>query len=732
MRAVICLLFCCLVARPAPAQSLAAGQAAHPIDYATAHLERVVDAVRSDEPMQVDAVLDEPAWMRARPATDFIQWEPRPGQPASEVTEARFVYDSRNLYVGVWCYDSRPEGIIVNELKEDFAGQEGDGFTLFLDTLGDRRSGLMFAINPAGARRDSEIFNDGDQNNQDWDGVWEAKARITSEGWFAEMVIPLKTLRFKSPASPEWGMNMTRRLRRANEDSHWSPLPRRYRVFKASLAGTLRGFDDLDQGRNLTVKPYVRAGPRESFSPGTVTSAFDFDAGLDLKYALTPSVKLDLSYRTDFSQVEADQQQVNLTRFSVFFPEKREFFLENRDLFNFGVRGGGAGGSGNNLLPFFSRQIGLSASGTPIPIIGGARVSGKARTYDIGLVAMRTEATDATPANTFLVGRLKKTLFTNSWIGTIVTNRNSTHPGDYNRVVGIDANVQLLQKLDVTSYWLHSQTPGVADGDAAKAVGVSWRDNDFTVSGQYEQVQAHFNPEVGFVRRRDNDHYAANVTVLPRIRHKYIRNFNVTAGADYYAKWRGGVETRQQDISGSAQFHNSSSITYKATHNWDRLIEPFDIRADVSIPVGDYDYMQQEVNFSLDRSRRASGGGRVIWGEFWDGHQTSAGVTLDLKPSHRLNLDVNYTVNKVTLPQGHFTTHLIVTRGLYAFSTHLFLNSFLQYNADTHQFSSNVRFNFLYRPLSDLYVVFNDRRDTTSGRLLERALTVKLTNLISF
>lgn len=732
MRAIVCLLMSCLAAPAAYAQSVPATAApAATVDYATAHLDRIVDALHIDEPVHLDGVLDEPVWTRVQPATDFIQWEPHPGQPASARTDVRFLYDDRNLYVGVWCYDPHPEGIIVNELKEDFAGQEGDGFTLFLDTLNDHSSGLMFAINPGGARRDSEIFNDGDQNNQDWDGVWDAQAHITGEGWFAEIVIPLKTLRFKSPASPEWGLNMTRRLRRTNEDSHWSPLPRRFRVFKASLAGTLRGLDGLDQGRNFTVKPYVTAGPSQNRVAGAVASTFDFDGGVDLKYALTPSSKLDVTYRTDFSQVEADQQQVNLTRFSVFFPEKREFFLENRDLFNFGVRGGGAGGATNNLLPFFSRKIGLSATGTPIPILGGARVSGKTRSYDVGLVAMRTEASGATPANTFLVGRLRKVLFRNSWLGLISTNRDATRAGDYNRVFGIDSNLQLKQKLDVTSYWLRSVTPGKSGGAGAKAVNVSWRDNNYNVTAQYEQVQANFNPEVGFIRRRDNDHYAVTANVLPRLNHRYVRNLTFGAGADYYAQWRGDLQTRQQDLSAGMAFHNSSTVNYKVTHNWERLAEPFGIRSNVAIPVGDFAFTQQEVNFSLDRSRRISGGGSVLWGGFWGGEQQSAVVTLDLKPTYRLNLDVNYTVNRVTLPQGDFTTHLLVTRALYAFTTHLFLNSFVQYNADTRQISSNVRFNFLYRPLSDLYVVFNDRHDNT-GLLLERALVVKLTRLLSF
>ena len=725
---------CCLAAPAAFAQGAPPALPALPVnhvDYTTAHRDRVVTALHIDEPVHVDGVLDEPMWTRVAPATDFLQWEPHPGEPASARTEARFLYDARNLYVGVWCYDPHPEGIIVNELKEDFAGQEGDGFTLFLDTLNDDRSGLMFAINPGGARRDSEAFNDGDQLNQDWDGVWDAQAYITSEGWFAEMVIPLKTLRFKTPPSSEWGLNMTRRLRRMNEDSHWSPLPRRFRVFRSSLAGTLRGLEGLDQGRNLTVKPYVTAGPSQHRVAGALNSAFDFDGGADLKYALTPSSKLDVTFRTDFSQVEADQQQVNLTRFSVFFPEKREFFLENRDLFNFGVRGGGAGGTANNLLPFFSRKIGLSATGTPIPILGGARVSGKTRSYDVGLVAMRTESTATTPANTFLVGRLRKMLFTNSWIGAIATNRDSSRAGDFNRVFGLDANLQLRQKLDITSYWLRSVTPGLSSGDGAKAVNVSWRDNDYNLTAQYEQVQANFNPEVGFIRRRDNDHYAVTAGVLPRLHNRHVRNLNFGAGADYYAQWQGDLQTRQQDVSAGLAFHNSSTVTYKVTHNWERLAEPFAIRSNVAIPVGDFEFTKQEMTFSLDRSRRISGGGSVIWGGFWGGEQTSAVITLDLKPTYRLNMDVNYTVNRVALPDGAFTTHLVVTRALYAFTTHLFLNSFVQYNADTRQLSSNVRFNFLYRPLSDLYVVFNDRHDTT-GLLLERALVVKLTRLLSF
>ena len=403
------------------------------VDYDTARFDKVVTAIRIDEEISLDGHLDEAAWDIAIPATDFAQQFPRPGEPSRNRTEARFLYDDDNLYVGAILYNVNPDNIVINELTEDFNQGQSDAIGVVLDTLGDQRSGFVFFVNPAGARKDGQIANDGQSDNFDWDGVWDVGVSQNGEGWIAEFRIPFKTLRFSNSPSQEWGLQMDRRVSDQREDSHWSPLPVRYRATRVSMAGTLRGLEGIRQGRNLKVKPFAVAGftqTRAGGDPlGDWNTGQNYDGGLDLKYGITQSLTLDATYRTDFAQVEVDQQQVNLTRFNLFFPEKREFFLENAGTFNFGPR------RERDLIPFFSRRIGLSDQGTPIPIVGGARVTGQIGRYDVGVLTMKTESTATTPSNTYTVGRVKQNLLTNSWIGALVTNRDSTVAGDHEQAL---------------------------------------------------------------------------------------------------------------------------------------------------------------------------------------------------------------------------------------------------------------------------------------------------------
>ena len=457
------------------------------IDYEAIRLGKIVTAVRISERISLDGRLDEPAWELASPATDFIQWGPRPGEPATEQTDVRFLYDDDNLYVGFISFDSDPASLVVSELQEDFNFSQSDNVALVLDSLHDRRSAFQFGVSPAGAKRDSQLSNNSQFNN-DWDGVWDAKTSTNDEGWIAEFVIPFTTLRFSQSPLQEWGVNMSRFVVRKSEESEWSPIPIRYRISRISQAGTLIGLEGIRQSRNLKVKPFVTAGVTQIRGADgqmqtlrSLKSVKDYDGGVDVKYSLTPSLTLDTTYRTDFAQVEVDQQQVNLTRFNLFFPEKREFFIENAGTFAFGTS------RGANLVPFFSRSIGLNG-GTPIPIVGGARVSGKAGRYDVGFLTMKTESfTDrqrSIPSNNYLVGRIKRNFATSSWIGALVTNRDSTVAGDYNRVYGADAHFQFYDRLEFDSYLLQSETPGKSGKDQARKFATAWRDDELVIGAE--------------------------------------------------------------------------------------------------------------------------------------------------------------------------------------------------------------------------------------------------------
>lgn len=741
-----------VLAQASSVQSQSRGEGGGELDYEAIRLSRTVSAIRIDEEIHLDGRLDEAAWKQAIPASDFLQWSPRHGELSPERTEVRFLYDSDNLYVGFSNFDSDIANTIVKELKEDFNFQESDNVGVSLDSLHDRRSAFSFGVNAAGAKRDQQITNDS-QFNMDWDGVWDAKVSRNDEAWFVEIVIPFKTLRFSDSADQEWGVNMNRRILRRNEESMWSLTPTRYRISRISQAGTLEGLRNVRQGRNLKVTPYVTAGVTQvRDSTGqmqtlkTLSRLFctdthqdcGYNGGVDIKYSLTPSLTLDATYRTDFAQVEADQQQVNLTRFNLFFPEKRDFFIENAGTFSFGGTGGGTANSASgNLLPFFSRRIGLS-NGAPVPIIGGTRVSGQIGRYDVGFLAMKTDRSGTTPSNNYVVGRAKRNLLRNSWVGMIATSRDSTVAGDYNRVYGADAHFQFYQKLEFDSYILKSKTPGKRGRDQAGKFQTTWRDEEFNASAGYDTVQTNFNPEVGFVRRGANSHYTGEFAWTPLLNNNdVIRSLNFSTSVDYYeGSETGKIETRAQEVSAGMQFENSGSMSFTVAETFDRLTQPFVIHRtlpEVTVAAGDYQYRTYGVSANSGQSRRFSVSGSFNSGEFWDGRRKSIGLGGGWNPNEHFGFDLTYSRNRVNLGPGRaFTTELFGSRLVYAFNSRTFLNAFIQYNADTHQVSSNIRLDLIHHPLSHLYVVYDDRRDTLSGQVVERALIIKLTNLFNF
>ncbi len=743
MRLLFGTLLCLIVTNPAVAQTPPNANPLPPIDYNTAFLDRNATATRITEQIDLDGRLDEKVWDIPPGATDFIQRLPVTGAAPTFRTEARFLYDDDNLYVGVVyvgvvAFDSEPDQATVNDITEDFNFGGSDLVAVVLDTLRDRRSGFAFVVNPGGGRSDFQISNNG-QINGDWDGVWDFQVTRNDEGWVIEFQIPFNTLRFSNAVSQEWGLNMLRTVRRINEQNDWSPVPQRFSPTRVSMAGALRGLENIRPGRNLKVKPFAVAGFTQTRSGGNpfgdwVTDS-DYDGGLDVKFGLTQSLTLDATYRTDFAQVEVDQQQVNLTRFNLFFPEKREFFLENSGTFNLG--GGGRqfrSARAEDLVPFFSRRIGLSAQGTPIPIIGGAGVTGQVGRYDIGFLTMKTESSGSTPSNTYTVGRVKQNLLTNSWVGGIVTNRDSRVGGDYNRLFGADAFFQFSNRLEFDAYILKTDTPGVKEKDQARRFAAAWRDDELVVGAAYSAIETNFNPEVGFVRRPNITKYSGEFSFNPLIRSsRSVRNLIFGTTLEYFEDGTTEeVETRTQNLNLGIRFQSNARIEFRLTETFERLNRVFRIRPGIGIPEGDYAYRRQRVSASSDSSRKISGGGSVEWGEFWDGESESFTANLSVKPNYRINLAVNYSRNQVDLTGGSFTTDLLGLRLVYAFNARASFNAFIQYNASRNEVSSNIRFNIIHRPLSDLFVVYNDRRSTANAQVVERALIVKFTNLFNF
>jgi hypothetical protein len=450
-RAALCtaLAATLVLAAPAAAQqprTPAAGVPARaPIDYGTAKLERQLEVVRATGRITLDGALDEPSWSAAPIAHGFIQNDPREGEPATYDTEVRVLYDDDAVYFGVFAKDDQPNRLVVNDLKKDFNTGSSDGFRIILDTFHDERNAYEFATNPAGAKWDAQMTNEGRENNASWDGIWDVRARITETGWYAEFRIPFRTLKFTAADMQTWGVNFERKVRRLNEDSYWSPLPRIYDLERVSLAGTVDGMRGLRQGKNIRIKPYAAS---TSSAVAARPTDGDVDAGFDVKYGVTSGLVWDFTVNTDFSQAEADEQQINLTRLNLLFPEKRDFFLENSGIFQFG--GGGRNGGGNqgggqnpnaqfgNQL-FFSRRIGLSDNGEAIPILGGTRLSGRQGPYSIGVLNMQQRPLGTTPSTNFTAVRMRRDVLANSDIGAVVLDKEQGGP-TFNRVAGFDAN----------------------------------------------------------------------------------------------------------------------------------------------------------------------------------------------------------------------------------------------------------------------------------------------------
>lgn len=689
--------------------------------------DRRVSAAHIESGIVVDGILDEPEWQLVEPATDFIQKEPRQGESATEPTEVRLLYNDNTLYLGVFCFDSAgAEGIVLTDITRDYSDSINDHFAVVLDTFDDDRNGFLFGTNPGAAKRDAQFGAQGSPNF-DWDGIWHVKTRITELGWQAEIAIPFKTLRFRAEELQTWGINFVRRTRRKNEDSHWSPVPRGYRVSRVQFAGTLEGISGMRQGRNLNIKPYLSA-------PVTRREGDDVDflpeAGLDVKYGITPGLTLDLTLNTDFAQVEADEQQINLTRFSLFFPEKREFFLENAAIFQFGKVRMRFEPSGD-IIPFFSRRIGISKKGELIPILGGARLSGRMGRYTLGVLSMQADEFETTPSTNFSVVRLRRDILSRSEVGGIFINKHDTN-GRFNRTFGADLNLRFFTYLEMNSSVLKTDTPGMQNQDWAGNFTATWTDPKIEVEGKYLSIDDNFNPEVGFAPRVGIRKSGGKFAVKPRPESiSWIREFKPLVSLEYITDQENTLETRTLNTTFSILFENTSNLAFTRNARFERLDEPFFIQPGQPIPVGDYNFDEYSASFASDQSRVFSGNAEITTGNFFDGDKDSYSLGFILQPGYRFFSDVSWRYDDVRLPSGDFTTNLVSTRLRYSFSTTMFLNALIQYNSTLREFSSNIRLNFIYKPLSDFFLVYNERRSST-GEVRERALIAKLTYLFGF
>ncbi len=701
-----------------------------------------VVAVSAASPVVVDGALDDGVWQLAAPASGFIQADPLEGQPASEDTEVRLAYDADYLYIGVHCRDTTPSAIVVNEIRKDFAGRDQDTFEVLLDTFSDRRNGFVFSTNARGAKADTQIANEGRDVNPNWDAVWWVQARTTADGWTAEFRIPFKTLRFEAGDGRTWGVNFARRIRRKNEVSYWSPVSRAYSIYRASAAGSLLGLPSLRPGRNIRLKPFMVGGAVRAV--GEPKFRGDLSGGVDFKAGITPSLTVDATINPDFAQAEADEQQVNLTQFSLFFPEKREFFLENAGIFYFGDIPRNQRQTSRfrppeeDLLLFFSRRIGLGSSGEQEPLYGGVRVTGRAGAFGVGLMTMQSEADGGRPGNNYTVARVRRDIFKSSDIGAIVLSRQpSGDSRDFNRVAGIDANFRFFRSLSLNGFASRSDSPGVTGNQNAAKASVGWEDSQKRLQASIMTIGDGFKDDLGFVRRSGVTRQFYDGALFwqsAALRGRGIRQLQPHARTWIYHDPDGALVSRTVHIANQTTWNNGSYFEYAFEPRTETISKPFLISPGVAIPVGRYDWIQHLLLYEGDHSRPFSGSIRATLGDFWSGRQNTYQLSLLYRPTYKVVFDLGVQVSKIALqaPVASFTTTLVNFRSGYSFSSSMFLDALVQYRSDVRQFSANLRFNLIHRPLSDFFIVYNESQFTETMQTAGRGVVVKYTQMFSF
>ena len=733
---------------PVAAMSPAAARAvAAPTQSADGRLQ--VTAQRATTPPRIDGSLDDDVWQRAPIVGGFTQSEPEDGRPATEATEVQVAYDDRAIYIAAYCRDGEPGKLIVNDIRKDFRTGDQDSFEVILDTFADRRNGYLFVTTPEGAKHDQQVANEGKENNASWDAVWIVKTRTTDDGWIAEIEIPFKTLRFTPGHTSPWGVNFSRRIRRKNEVDFWSPVARAYNVSRVSLAGNLVGIDVTAASRNLRVKPYALGSAIRPVGGSSFDG--DPDVGLDVKYGVTPALTLDATVHPDFAQAEADEQQVNLTQFSQFFPEKRDFFLENSGIFYVGDaqrnnRVNPAPTPDEDLLLFFSRRIGLSAAGDPLTIAAGGRLTGKVAGMSVGLLNVQVQGRDpqgtsrGLDANNYTVVRARRNFSSANDVGVLFMQRQSTDTGsDHNRVAGLDWNLRLFGNLDWSSYAMRTFTPGIDEGQYAWRSSVNWEGSFFHGKGGVMQVGEGFQSDLSYYRRTATRKYFTDIGVRPRpvaLKQYGIRELHPHIVWNYYENLDGLI-TGKRLHSGLTVFFNSGAyVEWSENPELQRTTSPLRLASKAPrLPVGRYAWNEHRITGTTDPSRKLSLSGTVTWGGLWSGDQKTVNATLTVKPSYRFrtSVGVQHTDAELAAPVGSFTTDLYTMRTNYSFNTQMFLDALMQYSTDLRQLNANIRFNLIHRPLSDIYVVYNEQRFTDDDApAAGRGVIVKYTHMLAF
>ena len=709
-----------------------------------------VRATRLTQEIRLDGRLDEAVYQTVPPITGFIQQLPDEGALASERTDAWVFFDETSLYVSARAYDSAPPSEwVANEMRHDVMQlRENDSFSLLLDTFHDRRNGVAFLVTPIGGYSEFAITNEGNVNT-DWNVVWDMRTGRFEGGWTVEIEIPFKSLRYQPGETQVWGIQLRRIVRRRNEAAYLTALPISAArgnsviagLWRVSEAATLVGLEVPPLSIDVAIKPYGIVGLRTDVNANPPTeNDTDANAGLDIKYRLTQNLTADFTLNTDFAQVEVDEQQVNLTRFSLFFPEKREFFLEGRGNFDFAR---GVGGGGGAPTVFFSRRIGLEG-GQIIPITAGGRVTGKVGPFDVGLLNIQTgdEATSGAVSTNFTVVRVKRDILRRSTIGGIFTNRSVSLVGDgSSQVYGVDGRLAFYDDFSITGYFANTHTP-VRNGKENSYQGrFDYAGDLYGLSYGHLVVEDRFIPEVGFVPRDNFRRNSASARFSPRPESiDLIRRFVVSGRFEHIATAdRGELETREAQLLLESEFENSDQLSFFFNDHYELLTRPFTISPGVTIPVGGYDFRNFRASYRFGAQRPVSGQITVQTGGFWSGDNTAVSLSRGrVEVTPQFSIEPSASFNWVDLPEGSFTTQLARARFTYTFTPRMFFSGLIQYSSSGDSFSTNFRFRWEYSPGSEIFVVFSEDRNTNPlipnrvTQLRNRGLVVKINRLFRF
>jgi hypothetical protein len=709
-----------------------------------------VAARRAPAPLRVDGVLDEALYSEIAAISGFVQQEPFEFAPATEKTEAWIFFDDSQIYVSARCWESEPSRRVSNEMRRDTNQlRQNDTFAVLFDTFHDRRNGYIFYANSIGGFADSQVTDEGPPN-VDWNTVWSVRTGEFEGGWTIEMAIPFKSLRYGRGREQTWGINLRRVVRWKNEWSYLAHVPRALTTFrgllKVSSAGTLTGLQAPVGSRTVELKPYVLSGlstDRTVRPPvGRDTEA---RVGGDFKYGLTQNLTADLTVNTDFAQVEVDEQQVNLTRFNLFFPEKRDFFLEGAGTFAFAGRAsaGLAAGSGDTPYLFFSRRIGLDG-GREVPLVAGGRLNGKQGRTTVGALNVQTGAEDArgVDAANFSVLRVKRDILGRSAVGGMITHRTAT-PGRSggNDGYGVDGSFGFFQNLRLDGYYAATRSDHVEGATGSYRGFVDYNADRYGVQVERLEVQPNFLPEVGFLRRSDFRRNFAQVRFSPRPRRiAHVRRVTTQASLNYTTNFGGPLiagnrlDTREQVGQLQTEFTNSDVAALVYTDSFERLVRPFEIVPGVRIAAGTYDFHNLQLSYTAGQQRRYSGAIVYDQGTFYNGRRRSIALnTARLEVTPQLSIEPSLSVNDVTLREGSFTATVARARLTFTMTPRMYVSGIVQYSSTATSAGTNVRFRWEYRPGSELFVVYTDDYNTDAVRevdaLRNRALVVKINRL---